>query len=135
MDVPYPCRHARACSLGMLNDTQVVEEAIVFERKALYSPQEAAEIAGLSVSTILNYIHSEKLYAVKLSERTYRIPLASILRTFFPDQKPPPREIRGPYTKAAAERFQRELAAEHRSATKVSKVRRALRQRRSRARV
>lgn len=107
----------------------------MFERKALYSPQEAAEIAGLSVSTVLNYIHGEKLYAVKLSERTYRIPLASILRTFFPDQKPPPREIRGPYTKAAAKRFQRELAAEHRSTTKAPKLRSALRRRRGRARV
>lgn len=47
--------------------------------KSFYSPAEVAEIASVSSSTILNYIRSGKLAAVRLSERTYRIPRRSIL--------------------------------------------------------
>lgn len=36
--------------------------------KAFYSPAEVAELASLSSSTILNYIHDGKLASVKLSE-------------------------------------------------------------------
>lgn len=48
--------------------------------KAFYSPAEVAEMASLSSSTILNYIHDGKLAAVKLSERTYRIPRKAVIR-------------------------------------------------------
>ena len=53
--------------------------------KAFYSPHEVAEIAGVHSSTILNYIASGRLYAVKLSERTYRIPARSVLRLLAPE--------------------------------------------------
>ena len=49
-------------------------------RKAFYSPREVAELASLSNSTILNYIHDGKLASVKLSERTYRIPRKAVIR-------------------------------------------------------
>jgi len=49
-------------------------------RKPFYSPTEVAELASLSSSTILNYIHDGKLVAVRLSERTYRIPRKAVLR-------------------------------------------------------
>lgn len=48
--------------------------------KAFYSPNEVAEIASLSSSTILNYIHDGRLVAVRLSERTYRIPRKAVIR-------------------------------------------------------
>ncbi len=48
--------------------------------KAFYSPGEVAELASLSSSTILNYIHEGKLASVKLSERTYRIPRKAVIR-------------------------------------------------------
>jgi excisionase family DNA binding protein len=48
--------------------------------KAFYSPGEVAELASLSSSTILNYIHNGRLAAVRLSERTYRIPRKSVIR-------------------------------------------------------
>lgn len=48
--------------------------------KAFYSPGEVADLASVSSSTILNYIHSERLAAVRLSERTYRIPRKAVLR-------------------------------------------------------
>jgi excisionase family DNA binding protein len=58
--------------------------------KPFYSPHEVAEMAGLHPSTILNYIGSGRLYAVKLSERTYRIPARSVLHLLAPEQLDPP---------------------------------------------
>lgn len=85
----------------------------MFERKAFYSPQEVAELAGLSNSTILNYIRSGRLYAVKLSERTYRIPLGAVIATFYPEQRRPPKVIYGTNARATVERWEREWRAEH----------------------
>ncbi|MBF6606657.1 MAG: helix-turn-helix domain-containing protein [Chloroflexi bacterium] len=48
--------------------------------KAFYSPSELADLASLSSSTILNYIHDGRLVAVRLSERTYRIPRKAVIR-------------------------------------------------------
>jgi excisionase family DNA binding protein len=48
--------------------------------RPFYSPAEVAEIAGVSSSTILNYIHAGRLIAVQLSERTYRVPRKAVLR-------------------------------------------------------
>lgn len=58
--------------------------------KPFYSPAEVANLAGLHSSTILNYIRDGKLYAVKLSERTYRIPLRSVLKLLDPESVSPP---------------------------------------------
>ena len=58
--------------------------------KAFYSPAEVANLAGLHSSTILNYIRGGKLYAVKLSERTYRIPVRSVLKLLDPESVFPP---------------------------------------------
>ena len=48
--------------------------------KAFYSPGEVATLASLSSSTVLNYIHEGRLAAVRLSERTYRIPRKAVIR-------------------------------------------------------
>ena len=48
--------------------------------KAFYSPGEVAALASLSSSTVLNYIHEGRLVAVRLSERTYRIPRKAVIR-------------------------------------------------------
>lgn len=58
--------------------------------KPFYSPHEVANLAGVHSSTILNYIASGRLYAVKLSERTYRIPARSVLQLLAPDEVSPP---------------------------------------------
>ena len=59
--------------------------------KAFYSPAEVAELAGLHPTTILNYIRDEKLYAVRLSERTIRIPARSVQKLLAPDEARAPR--------------------------------------------
>lgn len=48
--------------------------------RAFYSPSEVAELASVSSSTILNYIHAGRLAAVQLSGRTYRIPRKAVIR-------------------------------------------------------
>ncbi len=48
--------------------------------RPFYSPAEVAALAGVSSSTILNYVHANRLAAVQLSERTYRIPRKAVLR-------------------------------------------------------
>lgn len=101
---------------------------MMFERKALYSPHEVARIAGLSTSTILNYIRSEKLYAIKLSERTYRIPIASLIATFFPELKRPPKIVRRTVTASELEaESRRELRRVHEEYDRLMTGRRAAR--------
>lgn len=55
-------------------------EAVELLTKPFYAPSEVAQLASLSNSTILNYIHDGRLAAVKLSERTYRIPRKAVIR-------------------------------------------------------
>jgi excisionase family DNA binding protein len=55
-------------------------EAVDLLTKPFYAPSEVAQLASLSNSTILNYIHDGRLAAVKLSERTYRIPRKAVIR-------------------------------------------------------
>ena len=57
--------------------------------KSFYSPREVAAMAGVHPSTILNYISSGHLYAVKLSERTYRIPVRAVNALLEPELVPP----------------------------------------------
>lgn len=98
----------------------------MLERKAFYSPQEVAELAGLSTSTILNYIRSEKLYAIKLSERAYRIPLASVIATFYPELKRPPKIIqRKGDVQATWQRWMKEAHAAYDEAIKAQRAPRA----------
>jgi excisionase family DNA binding protein len=54
--------------------------------KAFYSPHEVAAMAGVHPSTILNYIASGRLYAVKLSARTFRIPVRSVIGLLEPER-------------------------------------------------
>lgn len=56
------------------------QEAVELLTKPFYAPSEVAQLASLSNSTILNYIHDGRLAAVKLSERTYRIPRKAVIR-------------------------------------------------------
>lgn len=54
--------------------------------RSFYSPHEVAAMASVHPSTILNYIATGRLYAVKLSERTYRIPARAVLGLLEPER-------------------------------------------------
>ncbi len=69
-------------------------------------------MAGVHPSTVLNYIRDGKLYAVRLSERTYRIPARAVLKLLAPEQLRPPRHVELPET--YVDDWLEELRAEHR---------------------
>jgi excisionase family DNA binding protein len=66
--------------------------------KSFYSPHEVAAMAGVHPSTILNYIAAGRLYAVKLSERTYRIPVRAVIGLLEPERIAPSSMIVEPGT-------------------------------------
>lgn len=51
-----------------------------FEKRPLYSPVEVARILDVSDQTVLDWIHSERLFAAQIGPRLYRIPLASLMQ-------------------------------------------------------
>ena len=55
-------------------------EDFSFERKAFYSPAEVARILGVSDQTVLDLIHEDRLFAVHIGPRLYRIPLGSFMQ-------------------------------------------------------
>lgn len=65
-------------------------------RQTFYSPRELAELAGVHPSTVMAWIHSGRLYAVKLSERTYRIPNRAVRKMLAPETVRPPRIVDRP---------------------------------------
>jgi excisionase family DNA binding protein len=66
--------------------------------KAFYSPAEVARLADVHPSTILNYIRDGKLYAVRLSERTIRIPARSVQKLLAPEAAGRPDFVERPNT-------------------------------------
>jgi excisionase family DNA binding protein len=58
--------------------------------KPFYTPAEVAKFAGVHSSTILDDIGSGRLYAVMLSQGTYRIPARAVLHLLAPEQLDPP---------------------------------------------
>lgn len=65
--------------------------------KAFYSPAEVANMIDVHPTTILNYIREEKLYAIRLSERTIRIPARSVQKLLAPDEARAPRHVERPH--------------------------------------
>ncbi len=53
-----------------------------FQKKAFYTPAEVSILLQVHVSTVREWIHTQKLFAFQLSERIYRIPLSSLMELF-----------------------------------------------------
>lgn len=85
---------------------------IAFDR-AFYSPRDAAELARVHPSTIMNYIRSGRLYAVRLSERVYRIPVRSLKKLLAPETVRSPRVLVRPFATTDLKKWERRLAREH----------------------
>jgi excisionase family DNA binding protein len=82
--------------------------------KAFYSPTEVGEMLGVTSDTVLNYIHEEKLFAIQLSERTYRIPQRELARVLGMPLTPP-QVIEKPHGgEAAAKRIRERVRNEER---------------------
>lgn len=48
--------------------------------RRFYTPQEAADLLGVSPTTVMNRIHDGALPALRVSDRVYRIPVAAFER-------------------------------------------------------
>lgn len=81
-------------------------------RKPFYTPTEFARIASMSNDRVMDLIHACKLPAVRISERIYRIPLAAVMSTLYPEQARRPRFMKSRDPEAAWRRFDREATAE-----------------------
>lgn len=82
-----------------------------FEPKAFYTPAEVAQILRVSSQTVLDWIHDQRLDAVQLSERVYRIPLGALMLKL----GEPPRVRREvyPYLRVDPDAEAKALAREH----------------------
>jgi excisionase family DNA binding protein len=69
------------------------ETDLVLERP-FYSPGEVAELAGVSSTTVLNWIRSGELASVRLSERIIRIPRRALLKRLAPGSTRGPRRVK-----------------------------------------
>jgi len=72
-----------------LGEPSILDDLAQGLDRPFYSPAEVAALAGVSSSTILNYIHAGRVAAVQLSERTYRIPRKAVLRLLGADRTAP----------------------------------------------
>ena len=45
-----------------------------------YTPREVADLLRISPTTVMKMIHERRLFAVRVSERIYRIPVAAVVR-------------------------------------------------------
>lgn len=64
---------------------------VEFEKKAFYSPTEFGALIDVHPSTVMNWIHRDELFALQLGPKTYRIPLAVVMRRLNPEQTKPTR--------------------------------------------
>jgi len=83
-----------------------------FERKPFYTPTEFARIASMSNDRVMDLIHAGTLHAVRISQRIYRIPLAAVLSTLYPERVRKPRFTRSRDPEREWRRFDEEAAAE-----------------------
>lgn len=59
--------------------TTQIGSRLEFERKAFYTPAEISELLHVHVSTVRDWIHADRLFAYRLSERVYRVPLGALM--------------------------------------------------------
>ena len=59
--------------------TTQIGSRLDFERKAFYTPAEISHLLNVHVSTVRDWIHADRLFAYRLSERVYRVPLSALM--------------------------------------------------------
>lgn len=74
-------RTKRKASTGVvMKDRLPSVDDFTFEKKPLYSPADIARILDVSDQTVLDWIHSERLFAAQIGPRLFRIPHASFMQ-------------------------------------------------------
>jgi excisionase family DNA binding protein len=82
-----------------------------FQKQAFYTPDEVAGLLRVHVSTVREWIRSDRLFAYRLSERISRIPLASVME-FLGESQPVTHRTLTPEEEAAV---WTELEGEHKT--------------------
>ena len=89
--------------------TGVVVDRLDFEKKAFYTPGEIAVLFQVHVSTVREWIHSDRLFAYRLSERVVRVPLSSVMELLSESPRVTERDL----SPDEAHEIWRRIAAEH----------------------
>ncbi len=84
-----------------------------FEKKAFYTPAEISTLLQVHVSTVRDWIHTERLFAYQLSERVYRVPLSSLMELLGETDAATRRDL----STAESDQIWRDISAEHRPAS------------------
>jgi excisionase family DNA binding protein len=92
--------------------TEQVISRTDFEKKAFYTPAEISALLQVHVSTVRDWIHTQRLFAYQLSERVYRIPLSSLMEMLGETVE----ATRHDLSTAESDQIWRDISAEHRSA-------------------
>ena len=82
-----------------------------FERKAFYTPAEISDLLHVHVSTVRDWIHADRLFAYRLSERVYRVPLSALMELLGEPSSVTRREL----SADEADRLWDGIAGEHRA--------------------
>lgn len=70
----------RRRAVSAIKDRTPSVDDFTFEKKPLYSPADIARILDVSDQTVLDWIHSERLFAAQIGPRLFRIPHASFMQ-------------------------------------------------------
>jgi excisionase family DNA binding protein len=73
--------------------TTEIGSRLEFERKAFYTPAEISDLLHVHVSTVRDWIHADRLFAYRLSERVYRVPLSALMELLGEDGAVTRREL------------------------------------------
>jgi len=63
----------------MMQDNQSAREAGQMDRR-YYTPREVSDLLRVSPTTVMKLIHEGRLFAVRVSERIYRVPIGAVSR-------------------------------------------------------
>jgi excisionase family DNA binding protein len=91
--------------------TEQITSRTDFEKKAFYTPAEISALLQVHVSTVRDWIHTDRLFAYQLSERVYRIPLSSLMELLGETDAVTRRRL----STAEGEQIWRGISAEHHS--------------------
>ncbi|MBI2774284.1 MAG: helix-turn-helix domain-containing protein [Chloroflexi bacterium] len=69
-----------------MKDTGELSFETLTRGPGLYTPAEVARLLRVSPRTVLNWIRAERLVAIKVSPRVYRITVAALVKMLFPER-------------------------------------------------
>lgn len=69
-----------------MKETSALTFEALTQGPALYTPAEVARLLRVSPRTVLNWIRTERLDAIRLSPRVYRVMVGALVKLLFPER-------------------------------------------------